>query len=73
MSLVFGVKLVVFSCSGISESSVFEATRISMCHNMFLLSSPNLRFIKGLIRDLFVSCVDYLMGKETFMRSKCLV
>ena len=34
------------------------------------LSSSNLLFIIDLIRDLFVFCVDSLMGKEIFMPTK---
>ena len=40
-------------------------------HNTFFLSGPYLRFIVGLIFDLYVSYVDSLMGKKTFMRIKC--
>ena len=64
----YGVHLVVFVCSGISE--VLFHFRFSRCHNTFL-PSPHLSLIIGLIRDLFVPYVDSLMCEQIFMRSKC--
>ena len=59
----------VFFCSGISVA-LFHNLGFSKCHDTFL-SSPHLCLIIGLIHDLFVPYVDSLMGKETFMRTKC--
>ena len=35
------------------------------------LSSPHLRFIKGLTRDSFVFCDDLLLGYETYTPTTC--
>ena len=37
---------------------LFDILGIFECHNTLFLSSLHLVFIIGLIRDLFVSCVD---------------
>ena len=47
----------VFFCSSISVV-LLDKLGIFECHNSLFLSSPHLRFIIGLIRDLFVSYVD---------------
>ena len=49
----FAVKPAVLFCSSISEL-LFDNLEICKCHNTLFLISPYLRFIKGLIRDLFV-------------------
>ena len=63
--------MVVFFCSSISVV-LSDTPGIFRCHNMLFLSSPHLRFITGLICDLFVSYVDSLTDYETFMQTKCL-
>ena len=56
----YGVQQLDFCCSGIPVM-LFYTLRFSRCHNTFQ-SSPHLRLIIGLIRDLFVPNVDSLMG-----------
>ena len=65
---LFGVQLVVFFCSDILLVS-FHSLGIFRCHNALCLSSspthhmPCTRFV--------CFYVDSLMGKQTFIRTKC--
>ena len=59
----------MYCCTGISME-LFHTLGFSRCHNTFL-SSPCLFFLKGRTRDLFVPCVDSLMGSGTCMPTNC--
>ena len=60
----------VFFCPGISVQ-LFDIPGIFGYHNTLFLSSHHLCLIIGVICDVFVSCVDPLMGFETLMQTKC--
>ena len=60
VALSFGVQLVFSFCADISVV-LFYTLEISRCSNVISIESSSLALI-GLIRDLFVSYIDSLMG-----------
>ena len=60
-----------FSFVPVFNVVLLDTLRILWRYNTLFMSSPYLRFIIYLIRDLFVSFLDSLMVKETFLRTKC--